>query len=169
MELIAVAEEAARAAAAVLLERFGGPAREVSSKSTPTDLVSEADFEAERALREALTARRPDDAILGEEGGQRGPGSTEVRWVVDPLDGTVNFLFGIPQWGVSVACEDADGPLAGIVLDPLRDELFSVTRDGPPALGGEPIGPSKRTDLATALVATGFAYDADARAAQAQV
>src|SRR3954468_8462232 len=101
MELITVAEEAARAAAAVLLERFGGPAREVRSKSTPTDLVSEADLEAERALREPPTARRPGDAILGEEGGERGEGSSGVRWIVDPLDCTVNFLFGIPQWGVS--------------------------------------------------------------------
>jgi myo-inositol-1(or 4)-monophosphatase len=169
MELLAVAEEAARAAAAVLLERFGGPVGEVSSKSTPTDPVSEADIAAERALREALAARRPGDAVLGEEGGQEGAGETGVRWIVDPLDGTVNYLFGIPQWGVSVACEDADGPLAGVVLDPLRDELFAATREGPATLDGEPIQASTRTDLATALVGTGFAYDAERRAAQAEV
>jgi myo-inositol-1(or 4)-monophosphatase len=168
-ELLAVAEEAARAAGAVLLERFGGPRRDVRAKSTPTDLVSEADIAAERALRAALAARRPEDAVLGEEGGDRGAGTSGVRWIVDPLDGTVNFLFGIPQWGVSVACEDHDGPLAGIVHDPLRDETFAATRDGPATLGGESVESSSRDELATAMVATGFAYDAEVRAAQAEV
>src|SRR6478672_10026333 len=125
MELVSVAEEAARAAAAVLLERFGGAVGEISSKSTPTDPVSETDIEAERALREALAARRPEDVVLGEEGGERGEGGSGVRWIVDPLDGTVNYLFGIPQWGVSVACEDGDGLLVGLVHDPLRDETFA--------------------------------------------
>ena len=128
-----------RAAGAVLLERFGGPRREVRSKSTPTDLVSEADLEAERALRALLAARRPDDAVLGEEGGDRGAGTSGVRWIVDPLDGTVNFLFGIPQWAVSVACADGDGLVAGVVLDPLRDEIFAATRDGPATRDGEPV------------------------------
>jgi myo-inositol-1(or 4)-monophosphatase len=169
MELVAVAEEAARAAAAVLLARFGEPVGEVRSKSTPTDLVSEADLAAERALREALAARRPNDSVLGEEGGDRGAGTSGVRWIVDPLDGTVNFLFGIPQWAVSVACEDADGPLAGVVLDPLREELFAATRDGPPTLNGEPVNASERDDLTTAMVCTGFAYDAEVRAVQAEV
>jgi myo-inositol-1(or 4)-monophosphatase len=169
VELLAVAEEAARAAGSVLLERFRGPRREVRSKSTPTDLVSEADIEAEGALRGVLTARRPDDAVLGEEGGDRGPGTSGVRWIVDPLDGTVNFLFGIPQWAVSVACEDGDGLLAGLVLDPLRDERFAATRDGPPTLNGAPVEASSRAELATAMVGTGFSYDAEVRAAQAEV
>src|SRR4051812_8720754 len=169
MELLSIAEDAARAAGAVLLERFGGPRREVRSKSTPTDLVSEADIEAERALRGVLSARRPEDAVLGEEGGDRGAGTSGVRWIVDPLDGTVNFLFGIPQWAVSVACEDGDGLLAGVVLDPLRDEIFAAPRDGPATRDGEPVEASSRGDLATAMVGTGFAYDAEVRAAQAEV
>lgn len=169
MELLSIAEDAARAAGAVLLERFGGPRREVRSKSTPTDLVSEADIEAELALRGVLAARRPDDAVLGEEGGDRGAGTSGVRWIVDPLDGTVNFLFGIPQWAVSVACADGDGLLAGIVLDPLRDEIFAATRDGPPTRDGETVEASSRGELATAMVGTGFAYDAEVRAAQAEV
>ena len=169
MELLSIAEDAARAAGAVLLERFRGPRREVRSKSTPTDLVSEADIEAERALRGVLAARRPDDAVLGEEGGDRGAGTSGVRWIVDPLDGTVNFLFGIPQWAVSVACADGDGLLAGVVLDPLRDEVFAATRDGPATRDGEPVEASSRGDLATAMVGTGFAYDAEVRAAQAEV
>ena len=169
MELLSIAEDAARAAGAVLLERFGGPRREVRSKSTPTDLVSEADLEAERALRSFLAAQRPDDAVLGEEGGDRGAGTSGVRWIVDPLDGTVNFLFGIPQWAVSVACADGDGLVAGVVLDPLRDEVFAATRDGPATRDGEPVDASSRGDLATAMVGTGFAYDAGVRVAQAEV
>jgi myo-inositol-1(or 4)-monophosphatase len=169
-ELLEVATLAARTAAAVLVERFGAPSVEVRSKSTPTDLVSEADVAAERALREALAARRPDDAVLGEEGGDRGGGGADaLRWVVDPLDGTVNFLFGIPHWCVSVACEDADGTLVGVVLDPLRGETFAATRSGPATLDGTPIAASQRADLATAMVATGFGYDAEVRARQAEV
>ena len=105
--LLEIAREAAAAAAGELLARFGERPADVQSKSTPTDLVSEADVAAERAIRSVLARRRPDDSILGEEGGATGDG--ELRWVVDPLDGTVNFLFGIPVFAVSVACEDAGG------------------------------------------------------------
>src|SRR5262249_30083571 len=96
-------------------------------------------------------------------------GTSGVRWVVDPLDGTINFLFGIPQWAVSIACEDADGVLAGVVYDPVRDELFSVERDGEPTRDGEPIRGSTRADLGTAMVGTGFGYDPEVRRAQAAV
>jgi myo-inositol-1(or 4)-monophosphatase len=168
-ELLEVAETAARTAAAVLVERFGGPRVQVRSKSTPTDLVSEADLAAERALREVLAVRRPDDAVLGEEGGEDGGGRSGLRWVVDPLDGTVNFLFGIPHWCVSVACEDLEGTLVGVVHDPLRGETFAAARGGPVTLDGEPVAASRRDDLATAMVATGFGYDAEVRAAQAEV
>src|SRR2546423_13585840 len=155
-ELLAVADAAARAAGAVLCDRFGGPGRDVQSKTTPTDPVSEADLAAERALRQVLARRRPGDAVLGEEEGQRGGGETGLRWIVDPLDGTVNFLFGIPQWGVSVACEGGDGTLVGVVHDPPRDETFAATPDRPATRDGEPIAGSPRDELATALVATGF-------------
>jgi myo-inositol-1(or 4)-monophosphatase len=168
-ELLAVAEEAARAAGRLLDERYGGPGRGVQAKSSPTDPVSEADLAAERVLRAVIAARRPGDAVLGEEGGQREPGETGLRWVVDPLDGTVNFLFGIPQWAVSVACEDAEETLVGVVHDPLRGETFAARRDGPATRDGEPVEASRRDDLATALVATGFAYDASVRAGQARV
>jgi myo-inositol-1(or 4)-monophosphatase len=169
--LRALAEEVAREAAALLLERFeqgGEPA--LASKSTPTDLVSEADLASERLIRERLAAARPDDAFLGEEGGGE-EGSSGLTWVVDPLDGTVNFLFGVPQWCVSVAVRDEQGDLAGAVFDPCREELFSATREGPALLSGEPLrAPVGRCEeLSTALVATGFAYDAQVRAAQAEV
>jgi myo-inositol-1(or 4)-monophosphatase len=167
-ELRALAEAVAREAGALLRAAFTGPELRVSTKSTPTDVVSEADHAAERLIRERIAAARPDDGILGEEGGDRA-GTSGVRWVVDPLDGTVNFLFGLPQWAVSIACEDSGGALAGVVYDPLRDELFSAERDGPATRDGAPIAGSTRADLATALVGTGFGYDAEVRRAQAAV
>lgn len=165
--LLSVAHEAARAAAAELLPRFGHRQRNVRAKSSPTDLVSDADLAAEAAIRRVLADRRPQDAILGEEGGATGEG--ELRWVIDPLDGTINFLFGFPQFAVSVACEDTAGAIAGVVLDPVRDEAFAATRTGPATLNGAEIEASDRDELATALVATGFAYDASLRARQAQL
>jgi myo-inositol-1(or 4)-monophosphatase len=187
--LLRVAVEAARTGGALLRERaLRGAEREVGSKSTPTDLVSEADLASERAIRELLAARRSQDGFVGEEGGAS-EGTSGLNWVVDPLDGTVNFLFGIPQWCVSVAVRDDAGTVAGAVYDPNREELFTATRDGPsllsleggPALelGGPGSAPRARpraggdasasADLAAAMVATGLAYDAGVRAAQAQV
>ena len=166
-ELLTVAHEAAAAAAVELMSRFGGHLRGVRTKSTATDPVSEADLAGEEAIRRVLGQRRPGDAILGEEGGQSGDG--DLRWVVDPLDGTVNFLFGIPQFSVSVACQDRDGMVVGVVLDPVRQETFAATRSGPPTLNDAQIAGSTRDDLATALVSTGFAYDAEVRAKQALV
>jgi myo-inositol-1(or 4)-monophosphatase len=157
----------------LLLERVrAGHEREVSSKSTPTDLVSEADLVSERAIRALLAQRRPDDGFVGEEGGSE-DGTSGLDWVVDPLDGTVNFLFGIPQWCVSVAVRDGEGTVAGAVYDPNRDELFTATRDGGARMNG-PDGTielrgSARDELATAMVATGLSYDAKVRAAQASV
>ena len=182
--LLDVAVDAARTAGALLAARVRhGAERQVSSKSTPTDLVSEADLASERAIRDLLARRRPDDGFVGEEGA-RAESRSGLSWVVDPLDGTVNFLFGIPQWCVSVAVRDDEGTLAGAVYDPNRDELFSATRGGPPTLRGAAGAVELRAagaaadgesaarggdGLATAMVATGFAYEANVRAAQARV
>ena len=170
-ELLPVAEEAARVAGALLRDRFeAGPEQAVHAKSTPTDLASEADLAAEAAIRELLAEQRPGDALLAEEGG--GDDAVEpgrVRWVVDPLDGTINFLFGIPQWCVSVACEDERGTLAGVVFDPMRGELFAATADGPATLNGVPMSAGPARPLAESLLVTGFAYDKDVRARQAQI
>ncbi len=166
-ELLAIARTAAEAGAAELRPRFGQRAEGVHAKSTPTDLVSQADLASERAIRAVLADHRPADAILGEEGGATGTG--ELRWVVDPLDGTINYLFGFPVFAVSVACEDASGVLAGVVLDPVREECFEATAVGAVTLNGAPIQASSRSELATALVATGFSYDAGQRARQAEV
>jgi myo-inositol-1(or 4)-monophosphatase len=170
-ELLPVAEEAARVAGALLRERFeAGPESAVHSKSTPTDLASEADLAAEAAIRDLLAEQRPDDALLAEEGGgdqEVEPG--RVRWVVDPLDGTINYLFGMPHWCVSVACEDERGTLAGVIFDPVRGELFAATLDGPATLNGRPVAARPEAPLDQSLVVTGFAYDAAVRAEQAKI
>jgi myo-inositol-1(or 4)-monophosphatase len=164
-ELLALAEATAREAGAGLREAFVRTDLVVSAKSSPTDPVSEADEAAETLIRERLTVARPGDGILGEEEGDAA-GTTGVRWIVDPLDGTVNFLFGIPQWAVSIACEDADGTLAGVVYDPMRDDVWRVARGGPARCGDTVLRGSDKTDLGQALFATGFGYDADVRAVQ---
>ena len=164
-ETLAVAEAAARAGGAVLLSYYDERGElEIDSKSTPTDPVSEADLASERVIREILRERAPDDGLLGEEG-EDVPSRSGRRWVVDPLDGTVDFLFGNPQWCVSVACEDE----AGVIYDPLRDELFAGGKGLPTTLNGRPVHGSSRTDLSTALVATGFGYDATQRGVQGEL
>jgi myo-inositol-1(or 4)-monophosphatase len=186
-ELLDLATSVASTAGMLLTERFyHGHEQAIASKSSPTDLVSEADIEAERWIREKIEDARPRDGFIGEEGGEQ-PGSSGLSWVVDPLDGTINFLFGIPHWCVSIAVRDQDGPLAGVIRDPIRDEQFTATRDGPAILDmperkrlfGPPpyeharerrtLVVAQRDDLSTAMLATGLAYDADVRAAQAQV
>jgi myo-inositol-1(or 4)-monophosphatase len=167
--VIELAVAVAHEAGAGLREAFGRLGDlAISAKSTPTDLVSEADLATERLIRARLEAARPDDAILGEEGEDRA-GTSGLRWVVDPLDGTVNFLFGLPQWCVSIACEDDDGALAGVVYDPMRDETWAATRDGDATLNGTRVRSPRRGELATALVATGFGYAPGVRESQADV
>ena len=169
--LLALATGIAHEAGTVLraaFGRLGDGGLEITAKSTPTDLVSEADVGTERLIRARLADARPDDAILGEEGDDR-PGTSGLRWVVDPLDGTVNFLFGIPQWCVSIACEDGDGTVVGVVYDAMREETWSATRDGPATLDGAELRGSRQAELAPSLVATGFGYDAAVREAQARV
>ncbi len=163
--LLAVAERAARTAGALLLARFDADGHVgITTKSTVTDPVSEADLEAERAIREVLAQERPDDAVMGEEG-EDSPGTSGLRWIVDPLDGTVNFLYGIPQWCVSVCCEGR----VGVVHDPVRDECFATIAGRPSTLDGVPLVASRCEDLGLALVATGFGYDTAVREEQAAV
>jgi myo-inositol-1(or 4)-monophosphatase len=165
----AFAESVAREAGEELRRRFlSAERRGVASKSTPTDLVSEADLAAEELIRSRIRTQCPDDAIVGEEGDDVA-GTSGRRWIVDPLDGTVNFLFGIPQWCVSVACEDDEGMRCGVVYDPMRDECWSAVRGGEPLLDGEPVAASGRRELATALVATGFGYDTRVRKVQGAI
>jgi len=166
-ELLSVATEAARRAGEILLSHYGS-ARALRTKSSATDVVSEADLASERAIRDVLAERVPDDAIVGEEGDDK-PGTTGRRWIVDPLDGTVNFLYGIPMWCVSVACESDGRGEVGVIYDPVRDELFTATAGGPALLNGSELRLEPPGELGQALVATGFGYDARRRALQAEV
>jgi myo-inositol-1(or 4)-monophosphatase len=171
-ELLDVAVAAARAAGEFLVA--GRPASlRVATKSTPTDVVTQMDTAAERLIAQRLREKRPDDAMLGEEGqaGGAGPSSapSSVRWIVDPIDGTVNYLYALPQWAVSIAAE-VDGVVeVGAVLDPSKGELFTAVRGGGARRNGEPIAVSACDELSLALIGTGFGYDARRRARQSQV
>jgi myo-inositol-1(or 4)-monophosphatase len=167
-DALALAREAAREAGALLLELRRSPAIGIRSKSSATDLVSEADERAERAIVAAIRKVRPDDALVAEEGSSA-HGSSGVSWYVDPLDGTINYLYGIPHWSVSICCADNAGPLAGVVFDPLRDELFSVARGSGAHLGDRRLTVTDKRDLASALVATGFGYGASERVTQGRI
>lgn len=166
-ELLELAIDVAHSAGALLLDRFRKPAEDVETKSTPTDLVSAADRASESLILDTIAAKRPADGVLSEEGG--GEAGSGLLWVVDPLDGTVNYLFGIPSWAVSISVEDDAGTLVAVVHQPTTAETFTAVRGGGAALNGREIRVSSREDLASALVGTGFAYDSRAREIQAVV
>lgn len=166
-DVLDVAREAALRAGAELTDRYGRPPCGLGAKLGPTDLVSDADRAAEAAIAAVLARRRPDDGSLGEEGTANREGTTGLRWVVDPLDGTVNYLSGIPLWCVSIACEDAAGTLAGVVYDPLRDQTFSAVRGGPVRVDAPCAREREHDDLAAAVIAGGVACDTDAEAKRA--
>lgn len=166
-----VAEEAARLGGRELLRRFGDHGR-VDYKTAPTDLVSEADRASETRIVELLRARRPGDGILAEEGSDH-VGDSGLRWVLDPLDGTVNYVSGIPFWCVSVACEQQtpDGwrPVVGVVHDPVHDETFCGVRGGGAVLNGTPLTRRAGVTLGEVVLAAGYAYDVAHRRVQAAV
>ena len=166
-ELLDTAVKVAHEAGKLLLEHFRKPAEGVESKSTPTDLVSAADRASEALILDMIAAERPDDGVLSEEGG--GEAGSGLLWVVDPLDGTVNFLFGIPAWAVSVAVEDENGALVAAVHQPTTGETFTAMRGQGAHLNERAIHVSHRDELSSALVGTGFAYDSRAREVQAVV
>ena len=161
--------DAARTGGAVLLSRWERRGAGLQTKTTSTDVVLDADRAAEEAVVKILRAAYPRDAIVAEEGSGAGESSSGFRWFVDPLDGTVNYLYGIPHYAVAIACEDDDGLLASAVYDPSRDELFTAARGAGAWLRTARLGVSGASDLAQSLVATGFAYVAEARAEQARI
>jgi fructose-1,6-bisphosphatase/inositol monophosphatase family enzyme len=168
-ELRAIALDVATGAAGVLQQYSSKDLSQVSTKSSPTDLVSEADRASEAYIVSALQRARPDDAILAEEGGAR-QGASVVRWVADPLDGTTNFFFGLPAYSVSLAAEWRGRAVVGVVVDPSRGETWlGVLGHGASCNGDSCHVASGRSELATALVATGFSYTSERRAQQAAV
>src|SRR3954449_8009120 len=151
------------AADVVRAGRLGGVT--AAAKSTATDLVTEVDRATERWLTDRLTQLRPGNAILGEEEGDRA-GTTGVRWVLDPIDGTVNFVLGIPLYAVSVAAEVDGVVVAGAVCNPLSGELFHARLGGGGYLDGRRLGERREVPLGRAVVGTGFSYDARVRRRQ---
>ncbi len=140
----------------------------VTTKSSPTDLVSEVDAASEKLIVDGILAARPNDGILGEEGSDVG-GANEVRWIIDPIDGTINYLYGFPSYSVSIAVQVAGETVVGVVHDPLRDEVFSATRGNGAYCNGTQLhvrGPAK---LSQALISTGFSYRSEQRKLQAEV
>lgn len=169
-DLRRIAERLAREAGGIALDgrRRSGIGSRVGheTKSSDTDPVTEFDRAAEEHLVTELRALRPDDSIVGEEGAAH-DGTSEVSWHLDPVDGTVNFVYDLPAWCTSVGAVDRDGGVAGAVYAPVLDELYSACRGGGATLNGAPIEVSSTTALERALVATGFSYRPERRAEQA--
>ncbi len=170
-ELLEVAVDAARAAAALVRSRAEGEVTVAATKSSDVDVVTEADRAAEALIRDRLGAARPDDAILGEEGDDV-RGTTGVRWIVDPIDGTVNFLYGLPQYAVSIAAEVDGVVVAGVVLNVATGVEYTAYVDAAGSVrsrrDGAPIRVRGTVPLAQRLLSTGFSYDAGLREVQAQ-
>lgn len=168
LALRALAEATARETGALLLAHLDEARTDVQTKSTGTDMVSEVDRAAEALIVERLLTARPADGMVGEEGTDL-PGTSGVRWIVDPLDGTTNYLYGLPGFGVSIAAEHEGTVVAAAVLDVVRGELYAATKGGGATRDGRPIRASAAAELATALVATGFSYESARRERQAAV
>ncbi|MDQ4114114.1 MAG: inositol monophosphatase, partial [Actinomycetota bacterium] len=170
-DLLALAVATARAAADLVRERAAGVVEVAATKSTATDVVTEADRDTEALIRRLISRERPEDAFFGEEG-EETMGTSGVRWIVDPIDGTVNFLYGLPSYAVSIAAEYAGEVVAGAVVDVPRGTLYAAFRqpDGSVAAvkDGEPIGVRQPAELGQRLIATGFSYDAELRRVQAE-
>jgi myo-inositol-1(or 4)-monophosphatase len=162
-----LASRLAVAAGEFVLEGRTHGVKSASSKSSDTDIVTEFDRASERMIVEGLLAERPDDALVGEEG-TNSAGESGVGWLIDPIDGTTNFLYDLPGYAVSIAAVTDDGTLAGAVYVPAAHELFTAVAGQGALLNGVPIGCGKTATLDKALVATGFSYLVERRREQGQ-
>lgn len=167
-ELLATALSAARKAGELL--RDGRPADlgVAATKTSSIDVVTEMDIAAEQLISTAIGRDRPQDGLLGEEGASV-EGTSGIRWIVDPLDGTVNYLYGLPSWAVSIAAERAGQGLVGVVVAPMRDETYQAVLGRGALVNGRPARCRPAPDFAHALLGTGFGYVAERRASQAEV
>lgn len=156
-EILRVAIGAARAGGQVLRDQFRRVSLEVRAKGD-NDFVTSADHASEAAILAVVREAFPDHAVLAEEGGSTGDAEGELQWVIDPLDGTNNFLQGLPIFCVSVACRRQGVPVAGVVLDPVGNHLFAAARGGGATWNGRPMNVSSRTSLEGAFLATGFPF-----------
>lgn len=163
-ELLALAVEAARRAGTLIVD--GRPdVLATSTKSSSVDVATEMDRACEELLASILLGARPGDGMLGEEAGER-PGTSGVRWIVDPIDGTTNYLYQRRDYAVSIAADVNGEVVAGVVLDAATGDLFEATRGGGARRNGRPLSVSAETQLTTSLIGTGFSYDSAERAAQ---
>jgi myo-inositol-1(or 4)-monophosphatase len=167
-DLLKLAVEVAEEAARLIVERRRGTITVADTKSTVTDVVTAVDRESEELIRARVLQARPGDSFLGEEGDDV-VGTSGVRWVVDPIDGTVNYLYDLPTYAVSIAVEYDGETVAGVVVDAPKGEVFTATKGGGAFADGTPIQVSGCTELSRALVGTGFGYDPARRQVQAEV
>jgi myo-inositol-1(or 4)-monophosphatase len=162
-ELLELATRIGREAAAMLMDR---PAElEVNTKSTAIDVVTQMDIKVEAFIVEQLLAARPNDGLIGEEGADR-PSTSGITWVIDPLDGTVNYLYDLPGWNVSIAAKDEAGQLIGVVTAPSINSTWWAVRGGGAFFNGKPIRCNDPIELNRAMIATGFQYDVNHRGKQ---
>lgn len=162
-----VAAEVAESAAA-LVRLSVGRAAEAALKSSPTDVVTHTDLASEQLIRQELSHRCPGSTIIGEEYDDN-VGSNDIGWIVDPIDGTVNFLYDLPVVSVSIAATIGGVVVAGAVTDILREEVFSASSGNGARKDGQPIVPATMEDLGQSLIGTGFSYDARTRSIEADL
>ena len=162
-ELIAIAEQVARAAGQLLMDR--PDSFTLTEKSSAVDFATQMDQQAERLIVKSLLAVRKDDGIIAEEGAAQ-ISKSGVTWVIDPLDGTVNYLYGLPGWNISIAAKDKDGVIAGVVYAPTIGALWKATKGGGAFLNNKKIKCNDPVNLNLALIATGFSYDLELRKEQ---
>ncbi|MCU0269753.1 MAG: inositol monophosphatase [Acidimicrobiales bacterium] len=167
-ELLTLARDLAARAAGLAVDRLGHERSSVRTKSSATDMVTDVDRAAEALITHGILAARPDDGVMGEEGTDR-PGDSGVRWIVDPLDGTTNYLYGHAGFAVSIAAEVDGAVQVGVVHDPLHGDEFWAVRGRGAFRNGRPVTTSAAGELDRALVATGFSYDPQRRGRQAAV
>ncbi len=164
IELLNLAESIALKAGSLLVNR---PSKfDLDAKSGVFDFATQMDHESEKLIVSEILAARPDDGLIGEEGANR-ESKSGVTWVIDPIDGTVNYLYDIPGWCISIAAKDRDGGLAGVVYSPATQSLWKAHRGGGAFLNGNPIKCNDPVALNRALVGSGFAYDLEKRKIQA--
>jgi myo-inositol-1(or 4)-monophosphatase len=164
--LIVIAGEVAQIASDSVRTKLGS-ARQIGTKSTPTDTVTSADIETESLIRDALRQATPGASIVGEEGTDV-DGTSDLGWIIDPIDGTVNFLYGLPVVAISIAATREDRVVAGAVADVLRGEIFTAGRGLGARLNGDTIRTSSTRDIEDSLIATGFSYSAKRRREEAE-
>ncbi|MEI6648550.1 MAG: inositol monophosphatase family protein [Actinomycetes bacterium] len=163
-ELLELAKAVALEAGTLLMQR--PDVFDVTQKTSAVDFATQMDKASETLIVEKLLAARPDDGIIGEEGSSRSS-TSGITWVIDPLDGTVNYFYGLPGWNVSIAAKDEQGVVVGVVTAPTINSVWWAVRGGGAFFNGKPIRCNDPVDLGRSLIMTGFSYDLDLRVGQA--